>query len=316
MKVEIFILNYNGKDLLEECLPSILAAAKRSVYKPSVTIVDNMSKDGSKEMVNDLFSDVRFMQMKENRVLSSFNDAAGSSEADIVFLLNNDIKVGEECIDSLVEVFNKYDNVFMASPKFYNYTGDTLECIWFLPQIKKGVFNGGSAHLAGKEESKDVCYTFQCGMAAFDRIKFLELGGFDEIYLPGRVEDSDLCFRAWKRGYKCYYQPKSIMYHKGTASFKKAFKEKQMLSLSHRNIYVFTWKNITDPILLFKHFIFLVPRLFYGLFSFKTEIPAGFFKAIPLIPNIIKKRKLEKKYFVIPDRKLFKLFTGKPVSVK
>ena len=42
---------------------------------------------------------------------------------------------------------------------------------------------------------------------------FIELGGFDEDYFA-YFEDTDLCWRAWLRGYKCVYVPSSIVYHK------------------------------------------------------------------------------------------------------
>lgn len=313
-KIGIYILNYNGRDLLKECLPSIIKASEKSIYKPAITVVDNRSVDDSKGLVRELFPKVLFLEMKENRVLSSFNEAVAASDADVVLLLNNDIRVDENCIDPLMDIFDKYDSAFMAAPKFYNYSGDELDCIWFIPKFTRGVFSAASAHLSGMKDSPDVCYTFQCGMAAFDKKKFLELGGFDDLYLPGRIEDCDLCFRAWKRGLRSYYQPRSVMFHKATVSFKKAFKEKELLALSHRNIYIFTWKNITDPKFLLIHFTFLIPRLLYGIVSFKTEIAVGFFRALRLMPRILKKRGAEKKFFTISDGKIFGLFNGESVN--
>ncbi len=51
------------------------------------------------------------------------------------------------------------------------------------------------------------------GSCAFDRRKFLELGGFDELLAPFYLEDTDLGYMAWKRGWKNLYQPASVVYH-------------------------------------------------------------------------------------------------------
>ncbi|MDD5194091.1 MAG: glycosyltransferase family 2 protein [Candidatus Omnitrophica bacterium] len=310
MKVEIFILNYNGRELLSECLPSIRDASCRSKYKPRVIVVDNQSNDGSYEFVSDNFADIDFKKMKQNRVLCSFNDVLAESDADIAFLLNNDITVKQEFIDPIIDIFEKDPKTFMVAPKFYKRDEKELECIWFVPHFRAGVFNAFSAHKIGFSDDNNVCYTFQCGIAAFDRKKFLQLSGYDDIYLPGRLEDSDICFRAWKKGYKCYYQPKSIGFHKEMASFKKRFSMKEILTLSHRNTYIFMWKNITDPAILAKHFLLLIPRFGYALLTFKIEIIAGFFQALGKIRLILQKRKTARKNFLLKDREVFALFTG------
>ncbi|MHB2021447.1 MAG: hypothetical protein ACYCW6_31335, partial [Candidatus Xenobia bacterium] len=58
---------------------------------------------------------------------------------------------------------------------------------------------------------QDTLYT--CGgAAAFDRDKFVAIGGFDRIYHPIYVEDVDICYRALKRGWRCIYDPRSVIF--------------------------------------------------------------------------------------------------------
>ena len=57
---------------------------------------------------------------------------------------------------------------------------------------------------------------------AVDRRRFLELGGYDPIYFPGRIEDLDLGFRGWMAGYRGYYVPESVAYHWGFGTFASA----------------------------------------------------------------------------------------------
>ncbi len=72
--VNIIILNYNGKDLLAECLPSIIEASHVSRYSCKVTVIDNVSIDGSVEFVRAEFSDVDVFEAKEYLVLCSYNN--------------------------------------------------------------------------------------------------------------------------------------------------------------------------------------------------------------------------------------------------
>lgn len=307
MKIEIDILNYNGADLLKMCLPSVLEAARFSAYKCRLVVVDNLSTDDSQRLVAEEFPEFEFYRTNENRVLCSFNDAAKESDADIMFFLNNDIRVNVDFIDPMVEPFLNDKGIFLVAAKCYNFDGTEIENSAFLPDFRWGVFKAVT-----EKKSQDIIdtfsYTFQDGCGAFDRKKFLGLNGYDEIYLPGRIEDSDLGFRAWKKGYKSYYQPKSIIYHMGMASFTRYFSMRRLLTLSHRNIFIFTWKNITDRTLLFKHILFIVPRFVYAFLSFKWEIIAGFFKALLVLPAILKRRKRAGGEFLLSDREVFRLF--------
>jgi len=54
---------------------------------------------------------------------------------------------------------------------------------------------------------------------AVDRRKFLELGGYDPVFFPGRIEDLDLGFRGWMAGFRGYYEPRSVAYPRGFGTF-------------------------------------------------------------------------------------------------
>ena len=93
MKVDILILNYNGKDLMKEYLPSICEAARNSSHECRVHVVDNISTDGSVDFLRSEFPEVNIYQAKKNRILCSYNDAVRDLDSDVVIFLNNDIKV-------------------------------------------------------------------------------------------------------------------------------------------------------------------------------------------------------------------------------
>lgn len=288
MKVGIYVLNYNGKDILEMCLPSIKQAAEASIHDCNVVIVDNLSVDGSEDLVRTKFPDFEFRVMKENRVLCSFNDVAKDAREDILIFLNNDLKADPGFIDPLVRVILEKNDAFLAVPCCMSFDGTKVEVERTDPVFKWGLIKGVPAPEG--EHIKTLTYTLQGGFGAFDRKKFLELGGYDDLYLPGIIEDTDLCVRAWKKGYASYYQPESVIYHMGRASFKKAFGLKRLLAISHRNTYLFAWKNLRGGAELTKHIFFIPPRLIYSLLTGKYEIAWGFFGALGRLAPALSRR--------------------------
>ena len=82
---------------------------------------------------------------------------------------------------------------------------------------------------------------------AVDCRKFIELGGFDPLYLPGRLEDLDFAFRAYRAGYHARYVPHALSWHKGMATFEEAFGARGCDELAMRNTLLFQWKNLRHP---------------------------------------------------------------------
>ena len=98
------------------------------------------------------------------------------------------------------------------------------------------------------------CFYGGGGSCAFDRRKFLELGGFDELLRPFYLEDTDLGFMAWKRGWKVLYQPRSVVYHEHRGTIGKKFSQRYIQAILKKNFALFTWKNIHEWKRLGPHF--------------------------------------------------------------
>ncbi|OIO39486.1 MAG: hypothetical protein AUJ72_00740 [Candidatus Omnitrophica bacterium CG1_02_46_14] len=307
MTAEIFVLNYNGKDLMAECLPSILAAVKASPVSCSLTVIDNQSRDGSIRLLEEHFKEVRVYLAKKNLVFCSYNDAVRESKADVAILLNNDIKTEKDFIAPLLKVFQDHPDAFLAAPKATTFDGSRYEGSLSKMFFRYGQF-GAESRFDGFQGKVDrPGYTMAAGFGAFKRATFLELGGFDHLYLPGTVEDSDICFRAWKRGYACYYVPESCVFHKGQATFKKTFGRSRLLAMNQRNLYLFIWKNISDPGLLAEHLAWLLLRPLFFLLRGRFEFLWGFLWALPRLPRALKRRFSGFAGKVRSDRAIFKI---------
>ena len=298
MNVDIIVLNYNGKKLMSECLPSIITASKNSKYNCIVTVLDNNSNDGSIDFLKRNFPDINIYSAYKNRVLCSFNEFAKDSDADILIFMNNDIKVDADFVDPLLDHFED-KNVFFVAPKVLNFDG---------------TFNGGKSYIKMRHglikvevdnatyNKEGITHTIACG--AFRRNIFLKLEGYDPVYLPGYWEDTDLCYRGLKQGLKGLYEPKSRIYHKENISFFKRYSRYRRMIIVDRNMFIFTWKNITDPVLWAKHICFLLPNLIFAILRGRLYQVVGFIKAIGKIPEILKKRSFIDKSCVVRDREI------------
>lgn len=305
-KVNIIVLNYNGLNLLKECLPTIVDAARQSQHECRVTILDNKSLDESINYVKANFPNILIHIAKENRFLVSYNHLIANLVDDYVILLNNDIKLDKGFVNPLIDVFINHPDAFMVGPKCWTFDMSQYEGSRTKIRFYFGYMQAFTRYPGYEKDIDRFGHSAAVGsVVAFDRKRFLELGGFDDLYLPGRLEDLDICYRGWKRGWKGYYEPKSLSFHKSSAAFKKRFGTRKTIIIACRNTFLFIWKNIFDKRMLFEHIFFLTPRLIYSLVTFNICLFTGFLQALPLLPNAISRRRAAKKEAVLPDRYVF-----------
>jgi GT2 family glycosyltransferase len=282
LSVNVMVLNYNGRALLEKYLPSLEAAVARSRHRCVLTVVENPGSDDSVAFLRSRYPKVAVHEAAVNRVLCSYNEAAAAASEDIVLFMNNDIRVDENFIDPLVEPFLKDPDVFMVTPRCLSMKDNSYEGNRTRARLRYGVFWSSSIYPGYEEGSKAAGATFQGGFGAFDRKKFLELEGYDDLYLPGRLEDADICFRAYQKGWKCLYEPASVVYHEGGTSFHKEFGVQKTLVINWRNTFLFMWKNFDDKVSILQQVLWLPARLLGSILTGKPELFLGFCAAVPM----------------------------------
>ncbi len=281
MNIQIVILNYRGEKLLPQCLPSIVKAAEQSPYPCRVVVLNNPSDLDGLSYVVENYPQVEVVQAPVNKVLCSYNAYLACVKDEIAILLNNDIRVAENFVAPLVEPF-KNPKLFMVAPKVMSFDGQTVEAADSRAEIRFGLF-WCSARYPGFEVNIDKRGpTFTSGFGAFRTKLFNHLGGYDECYLPGIFEDVDLCLRAKKAGYELVYEPRSVVYHMGQASFKDAFKERGLEILAARNQFLFLWKNYKSFGFWVRHLFWLPLRLIFNLFRGKDTLWVGLIQAYSL----------------------------------
>ncbi len=299
-KVNIIVLNYNGRQLLEKYIPSIIEAGRHSDHLCRVSVVDNKSTDGSAEFLKANYNGLDVYEAKENRVLCSQNDYLSSIDDDIVIFLNNDIRVDRNFVDPLIGHFHD-ENLLFVAPKELSPEGK------YQGNLNKLSFRLGLISTSVMREGRDsVQYDSSIGGGAFDRKKLVYLGGFDDLYLPGIFEDLDVCYRGWKHDWKGIYEPASFYYHEQGTSFRAKYGDEGKAILAHRNAFLFFWKNVTSKRMLFIHIMFIPVLLAWNLLRGRTLFIKGFFQALDKLGIAINKRASVKKQFRITDEEVLR----------
>ena len=144
------------------------------------------------------------------------------------------------------------------------------------------------------------CFYGGGGSCAFDRQKFLELGGFDELFAPFYFEDADLGYLAWKRGWQVLYQPRSIVWHEHRGTIGRHYSEARIRAILDKNRLLFCWKNIHE-------WRRLVGHLAYA--TVETVVRGnvrGLCRAVSQLPAALQSRRRARALATVSDAEAFR----------
>jgi glycosyltransferase involved in cell wall biosynthesis len=161
------------------------------------------------------------------------------------------------------------------------------------------------------DEVRDLfpCFYGGGGSCAFDRRKFLELGGFDHLLAPFYLEDTDLGYMAWKRGWKVLYQPRSVVYHEHRGTIGKKFTYEYIQSVLNKNFLLFCQKNIHEWGKLGPHFLYTwMNAMLAVVFGDAPQRPnfAGMWRALRQLPQAVRSRWRARSLARIDDTEAFR----------
>ena len=109
--IYVLILNWNGKDVIKQCLDSVLA-----INYPNYTtlVIDNDSSDGSGKIVKNDYPEIEYIQLKNNYGFSGGYNRCFTQLRDeyseLVLLLNNDTEIDPNILSSFIQAQDKYGN--------------------------------------------------------------------------------------------------------------------------------------------------------------------------------------------------------------
>ena len=315
--VSIIIPNWNGADLLRAHLPSVLKAKKKYRGTLEIIVVDDASTDASLDVLQKEFSGVKALVHRENRGFGrACWSGARAAQHPILIFLNSDITVAPDFVLPLVNCLAD-PTVFAASPLIFNAKDRLSNVSISIPYFRRGKIRYQSFptnHLLHNGPSlPNPWYTLFPSGAAFavNRARFLELRGFDDLFTPFYYEDTDLGFRAWRRGWKCIVVPESrVIHHHDTGTIMRSFKQLKVRVIRKRNRLYYLWKNLTNARLLRQHLLFQLFRICYRPFCLDWMIFVATVLAIPGFGAAMRRRRQEQECIVHSEEKIFQIINS------
>lgn len=262
-KVFIIVLNYNGQDCLENTLGGVF---RLSYANLEIVLVDNNSFDGSFEAAKVRFPRVIFIKNSENVGFAAGMNVgikyALERGAKYILLLNYDVDVPRDFMETLIEEMEKDIQIGVASPLIFENTG----AVWFSGgKIRWLRMRAENMKEKLKENNFSSDFVSGCAMCVRAEV-FRQIGLFDEKYFL-YYEDTDFSFRAKAAGYKLLVSARSHIKH---------------LEKSQNNMDKKTYWLVLSALIFFKKNapVYLKPYMsfFLGLRRIKNWLEIKFYK--------------------------------------
>ncbi len=265
-KLAVVILNWNGKNYLEQFLPYVL---KHTPDYATIVVADNKSTDDSVVFLQQHFPQVRLIENNENGGFSKgYNDALAQVKAEYYVLLNSDVEVSPNWVEPVIDFMDAHAKVAVCQPKILSHrekhmfeyagaAGGYIDALGY-PFCRGRIFQSLEEDKGQYNDAKEVFWA--SGSCMFVRSAvYHELGGLDEAFFA-HMEEIDFCWRAKNKGYKIYCCPESKIYHIGGGTLHKSNPRKTFLnfrnnlSLLYKNLpagrlwYVLLWRVLLDAV--------------------------------------------------------------------
>lgn len=266
MKLSIIIPSFNGKELLRECLGSIYA------YRPSfdfeVVVQDDLSDDGTIEMIKKEFPQVRvFQNTKKGFFAGTCNNGVRQVQGEYIMILGQDTKFVDDTLEKLVDFVKKDNTIGAVTARLVHADLKPQYRVRNFPTIKNLFFQTFvDIHLLPKRFSYykllnfDFNKTQEIDQPSADALVirkdlFGTLGGFDEKNFPGYFNDVDLCYRIKHAGFKIYYLADTKVIHYEGQSFGKM--NKKRIKIWDRGLKKFFLKHYVSSKLSLKYLVLI-----------------------------------------------------------
>ena len=203
--VSVVIPSWNSESQLKQNLPYVIRAA--AAVKAEIVVVDDASAyDQSAKYLASLGKKIRFYKNKTNGGFSyTINRGVSLAKGDLIMLLNTDVRPSPDCFVKALKYFED-ENVYALG---FN-SGEA----WMGGEWGGGLFHHFKVEPDVTNQNKSNPSLWASGgQAAFSRSKWRELGGMDLLFKPFYWEDTDMGYRAWKRGWQVLWAPECRVMH-------------------------------------------------------------------------------------------------------
>ena len=261
--ISIIALNWNTTAVTCDFLRSIREQNRYSQIE--VIVVDNASNEDPTAAFLQVYPEAIVVRNSHNLGFSAGNNAGiRKATGDYLFIVNNDTEFTSGLLEGLLEVYEKHPDAGIVCPKFhYFFDKGTIEYAGYYPV---NIFTGRNSMIGCKEKDQGqydemkVTHYAHGGAMMVPRRIIEEVGAMPEEFFL-YYEEFDWSEQIKRHGYKVYYQPKSLIYHKESMTTGKSSPLKTFYLT--RNRILFMRRN--TPPLAFSMFalyfvVFTIPK--------------------------------------------------------
>lgn len=249
MKVSVVILNWNGRKLLEQFLPTVINHTVDD--HTEVVVADNGSTDDSVEYLKSNFPDVPLILLDKNYGFAEgYNRALAQVDSEYVVLLNSDVETTENWLTAIINHMDSNPGVSAVQPKILDYKKKTHfeyagAAGGFIDRYGypfcRGRLLGSVAQDNGQYDNVSSIFWASGACLCIRKDVYFKVEGLDGRFFA-HMEEIDLCWRLNARGYVVEYIPHSTVYHVGGASLSAESPRKTYLNF--RNNLLMLYKNL------------------------------------------------------------------------
>ncbi|MGI8595509.1 MAG: glycosyltransferase family 2 protein [Solirubrobacteraceae bacterium] len=219
-RVTLVVLTYDGKEMLDLALPSILG---QSYADRRVLVVDNGSSDGIAKHLAERWPAVDVHRLEANvGVAAALNRGVEANDSELVALLNNDVELANDWLERLVAALDRQPRAASACGKLLRFDDrSTLDAAGDVLLWSSATLNRGEGEPdRGQYDTPGPIFAPTAAAALYRRAALEEVGPFDEDFFAYH-EDFDWALRAQLRGLTSWYEPAAVGYHMGAATTRR-----------------------------------------------------------------------------------------------
>lgn len=251
--VAVIILNWNGEKLLREFLPEVIATTDLAIAR--IIVADNGSTDGSRDLLENEFSNVEKIYFESNHGFAGgYNLAIDLTDYRYTVLLNSDVATAAGWINTLYDFMESHPDVGACQPKLLSYNdiekfeyagaaGGFLDKNGY-PYCRGRIFDTCETDEGQYDTNMEVFWASgACLMVRSDLYR--AVGGLDTAFFA-HMEEIDLCWRIMLAGYKVMAVCDTSVFHLGGGSLPDTNPRKTYLNF--RNNLLMLYKNLPNDI--------------------------------------------------------------------
>jgi GT2 family glycosyltransferase len=241
-RISVTIPTYDGRDLLDVVLPSVVAQEVDGELE--IVVVDDGSTDGTAQHLAESWPQVRIVVQPNAGVSAAMNRCLAEASGDYVALLNNDLELAPGFLEALASELDAHPEAGSACGKMLDYAQrDVIDGAGDVMRWSGACWRRGHGERDRGQFDAPEAVLSPCGGAAMYRRRTIDdVGSFDDDFVA-YLEDVDWGMRAQLRGWSCRYVPAARCFHMGSATTDRPALSRRHALLLRRNGLLLTLKT-------------------------------------------------------------------------